>query len=249
VRNGWAWRGFSSWNTDHARRHDPRRDGRPRPSSRAGPGGRSIRCRNPASCARPPETGASGPTCPVWTTTPPQSLRPVVSFRALQRVQENAMHCNHRFRSFVGFAMLVACVLGFPATAVVPSAWAQAPQTQGMPYPGQYPPGQRPQPVALQCQAALADRVSADARRRVSLNLDTQNPIPPVTGGKLFAGDCDMASARRTAGVRQRTIASLTFHKTGWNARLIPRERTVSAGPVDRWFPVRGIPAAQVARA
>jgi hypothetical protein len=40
--------------------------------------------------------------------------------------------------------------------------------------PGQYPPG-RPQPIVLQCQNALVDRVSADAGRGVNLNLDTQD--------------------------------------------------------------------------
>jgi hypothetical protein len=58
-----------------------------------------------------------------------------------------------------------------------------------------------------------------------------------------------MVSARRLAGGQRLKIASPTFHRTGWNARLIPHERTASAGPVDRWFPVRGIPAVQVARA
>ena len=91
MRNGWAWRGFSSWNTDHARRHDPRRDGRPRPSSRAGPGRRSIRCRNPASCARPPGTGASGPTCPVWTTTHPPISSPCGIVSCLT---ESSGECN-----------------------------------------------------------------------------------------------------------------------------------------------------------
>ena len=114
------------------------------------------------------------------------------------------MHPNHQFRSFVRFAMLAACVTGLTVTLVVPSAWAQAPQTQGMPYPpGQYPPGQRPQPVALQCQAALADQVSADARRRVSLNLDTQNSYSVGNGrqglrGRLRYG-IGPASSWRTA--------------------------------------------------
>lgn len=46
--------------------------------------------------------------------------------------------------------------------------------TDGAISPGQYPPG-RPQPIVLQCQNALVDRVSADAGRRVDLNLDTQD--------------------------------------------------------------------------
>lgn len=40
--------------------------------------------------------------------------------------------------------------------------------------PNQYPPG-RPQPIVFQCQNALTDRVSADAGRRLSLTLDTQD--------------------------------------------------------------------------
>ncbi len=99
------------------------------------------------------------------------------------------MHRNHQFRSFVMFAMLAACVLSIAATAVVPSASAQNPQTQGVPYPpGQYPPGQRPQPVAVQCQSTLTDRISADAGRRVSLNLDTQNSYSVGNGRQGLRG-------------------------------------------------------------
>jgi len=97
------------------------------------------------------------------------------------------MYRNYRFRNFVRFAV----VLGFAVTSVVPSAWAQNAQTQGqgMPYPpGQYPPGQRPQPIALQCQSALADRVSADAGRRVSLGLDTQDSYSAANGRQGLRG-------------------------------------------------------------
>jgi hypothetical protein len=98
------------------------------------------------------------------------------------------MQRDHRLRSFVSVAMLAACVMGLTVALVAQSAWAQAPQTQGMPDPpGQYPPG-RPQPVALQCQAALADRVSADARRRVTLNLDTQNSYSAGNGRQGLRG-------------------------------------------------------------
>jgi hypothetical protein len=99
------------------------------------------------------------------------------------------MYRNHRFTNFVRFAALAVCVPGFTVTSVVPSAWAQNPQTQGVPYPpGQYPPGQRPQPIALQCQSALADRISADAGRRVSLGLDTQDSYSAANGRQGLRG-------------------------------------------------------------
>jgi hypothetical protein len=41
------------------------------------------------------------------------------------------MYRNYRFRNFVRFAVLTVCVLGFTVNSVVPSAWAQNPQTQG----------------------------------------------------------------------------------------------------------------------
>src|SRR5258707_12984799 len=40
----------------------------------------------------------------------------------------------------------------------------------------------RPQPIAIQCQNALVDRVSADAGRRVNLSLDSQNPYSSPNG-------------------------------------------------------------------
>jgi hypothetical protein len=86
--------------------------------------------------------------------------------------------------------MLAGCGLTFTAISGLPSLWAQSPQVQGP--PGQYPPGQyppnRPQPVAVQCQSVLADRVSADAGRRVSLSLDTQDPYPVPDGRQGLGG-------------------------------------------------------------
>ena len=46
----------------------------------------------------------------------------------------------------------------------------------------------RPQPVAIQCQNALADRVSADAGRRVNLSLDTQDLYSQPDGRQGIRG-------------------------------------------------------------
>jgi hypothetical protein len=73
-------------------------------------------------------------------------------------------------RNFAGLAFMSICTLVLVVTAFSP-VWAQ--QTMGQYPPGQYPSGRPPQ-VAIQCQNALADRVSADAGRRVNLNLDSQ---------------------------------------------------------------------------
>ena len=53
--------------------------------------------------------------------------------------------------------------------------------------PGQYPPG-RPQPIAVQCQNELENRVSADAGRRVNLSLETQSPYSLSNGRQGFRG-------------------------------------------------------------
>jgi hypothetical protein len=45
-----------------------------------------------------------------------------------------------------------------------------------------------PTPVAVQCQSALADRISADARRRVSLSLDTQSQYSAGMGRQGLRG-------------------------------------------------------------
>ncbi len=84
------------------------------------------------------------------------------------------MICNRWSRNLV----VTICALLFNTSTGLLVSWAQSPQTQAQ--PGQYPPGQfppnRPQPLAIQCQSALADQISANAGRRVSLNPDTQNP-------------------------------------------------------------------------
>jgi len=66
-------------------------------------------------------------------------------------------------RNFAG--LVSTCTLILVASSVLQS---QVEYSQG-----QYG---RPQPIAIQCQNALVDRVSADAGRRVNLSLDSQNP-------------------------------------------------------------------------
>src|SRR5882724_1706733 len=92
-------------------------------------------------------------------------------------------------RNLVRQVGLVAAGLVLAMAAGTSISWAQNPQMQGP--PGQYPPGQfpsRPQPIAAQCQSALIDRVSADARRRVTLNLDTQNAYSAPNGRQGIRG-------------------------------------------------------------
>ena len=98
------------------------------------------------------------------------------------------MYRNLLSRHPVVLAVTSICALLLVAASVAPVSWAQNSTTQyppGQYPPGQYPPGTnppgiyppgRPAPIAAQCQAALVDRISADARRRVSLSLDTQIP-------------------------------------------------------------------------
>ena len=99
------------------------------------------------------------------------------------------MSCNHWSRNLVRLVVLAAFVLMFAATSGISASWAQSPQMQGPPgqYPGPFPPN-RPQPVAAQCQNALADRVSADAGRRVNLNLDSQNAYAGPDGRQGLRG-------------------------------------------------------------
>jgi hypothetical protein len=76
------------------------------------------------------------------------------------------------------FALILA------ATSAMPIVWAQGSSSQSLQaqaQSAQYPPG-RPQPIAVQCQNALADRITADARRRVTVDLATQNPYSPSNG-------------------------------------------------------------------
>jgi hypothetical protein len=96
------------------------------------------------------------------------------------------MLCNHWSRKLV----VMACALVLSAMPSPLVSWGQTPQMQAP--AGQYPPGQfppnRPQPLAVQCQAALADRVSADTGRRVSLSLDTQSPYSAPNGRQGLRG-------------------------------------------------------------
>ena len=97
---------------------------------------------------------------------------------------------NGRSRNLARLIVLAACGLIFTAKSAMLVLWAQNPQIQAP--PGQYPPGQyppnRPQPVASQCQNALLDQVSADAGRRVTLNLDSQNPYSAANGRQGLRG-------------------------------------------------------------
>ena len=87
--------------------------------------------------------------------------------------------------NFAGLVLVPICALILAAPSVTPVMCAQVSTEQ---YPsGQYPPG-RPQPIAFQCQNALADRVSADAGRRVSLNLDTQDLYSSPNGRQGIRG-------------------------------------------------------------
>ncbi len=80
-------------------------------------------------------------------------------------------------RNFASLALASACALLLAAPL---SMHAQVDYSQG-----QYG---RPQPVAIQCQNALADRVSADAGRRVNLNLDSQDLYSQPNGRQGIRG-------------------------------------------------------------
>jgi hypothetical protein len=86
---------------------------------------------------------------------------------------------------FTILVFLSACALTLAAPSFTPTLSAQVTTNQYP--PGQYPPG-RPQPVVLQCQNALADRISADAGRRVNLNLDTQELYSSPNGRQGVRG-------------------------------------------------------------
>jgi len=91
------------------------------------------------------------------------------------------MYRHRVFRNWMRLAVLASTTI-----SVALAAQAQAPAGQYP--PGQYPPVQRPQPVALQCQSALADQVSADAGRRVTLTLDSQNSYSVGNGRQGLRG-------------------------------------------------------------
>lgn len=77
----------------------------------------------------------------------------------------------------MGLALVSTCALILAASSVVQS---QVDYSQG-----QYG---RPQPIAIQCQNALTDRVSADAGRRVNLNLDSQDLYSTANGRQGMRG-------------------------------------------------------------
>ena len=81
------------------------------------------------------------------------------------------------YRKFASLNLASACALVLAAPL---SMQAQVDYSQG-----QYG---RPQPVALQCQNALADRVSADAGRRVNLSLDSQDLYSQPNGRQGIRG-------------------------------------------------------------
>jgi hypothetical protein len=85
--------------------------------------------------------------------------------------------CRTLRRKFASLALGSACVLILAAPL---SVQAQVDYSQG-----QYG---RPQPIAIQCQNALADRVSADAGRRVNLSLDSQDLYSQPNGRQGIRG-------------------------------------------------------------
>jgi hypothetical protein len=80
-------------------------------------------------------------------------------------------------RKVAGLALVFTCALILAAPLVMQS---QVDYSQG-----QYG---RPQPIAFQCQNALADRISADAGRRVNINLDTQDLYSQPNGRQGVRG-------------------------------------------------------------
>lgn len=86
-------------------------------------------------------------------------------------------------------ALILAAIFATPVTLAQESSpqYIQAQAPVGQYPPGQYPPG-RPQPIAVQCENALANRVSADAARRVTLNLETQSPYSLSNGRQGLRG-------------------------------------------------------------
>jgi len=75
--------------------------------------------------------------------------------------------------------LVLICAPFLNASFGMPVSWAQNPQMQAP---------NRPQPLAVQCQSALVDRISADAGRPVSLNLDTQSPYAAPNGRQGLRG-------------------------------------------------------------
>ena len=100
------------------------------------------------------------------------------------------MLCDRWPGNLFRLVVVAVCALIFAGASWLPASWAQNPQMQSP--AGQYPPGQfppnRPQPLAILCQNALADRVSADAGRRVTLSLDSQSPYPAPNGRQGLRG-------------------------------------------------------------
>ena len=103
------------------------------------------------------------------------------------------------FRTFARLILPSICALILAAVSVMPalaqdssSQTLQAQASTNHYPPGQYPPGQyppgRPPSITAQCQNALADRISADARRRVNLSLDTQDRYSPSHGRQGLRG-------------------------------------------------------------
>jgi hypothetical protein len=97
------------------------------------------------------------------------------------------MYRNPLPRNPAGLSLVSICALILSVTSIAPAAWAQAPSPQVQGQMGQYPPG-RPAPIAAVCQSELRNRVSADAGRRVNLNLDTQSEYSPSNGRQGLRG-------------------------------------------------------------
>jgi hypothetical protein len=115
------------------------------------------------------------------------------------------------------------------ATSLAPVVRAQ---NSAMQYPQGSEMGARSMMVENQCQNALQDRVSADAGRRVVLQLDSKS-FYPVSASKACAASSGINSARRDRGQRLTTVWSM-FAITGWNARPTVRWPTVAETGRDR---------------
>ena len=156
-----------------------------------------------------------------------------------------SMYRNRVFRNWARLAVLASTTI-----SVALAAWAQYPQAQapaGQYPPGQYPPVQRPQPVALQCQSALADQVSADAGRRVTLTLDSQNSYSAGNGqpglrGRLRYGigppnRWRVATYDCAVNVRQNRVERATYSPRAISGGYWPGGPGGPGGPIVTNYP------------
>ena len=152
------------------------------------------------------------------------------------------MSCNHWHRNLGGGALWSGSYRDVQRSGV----WPRAPRCKS---PQGFPPN-RPQPVVAMCQSALADRISADAGRRVSLNLDTQNPYAAPNGrqglrGRLRYGiggpntwrtatyDC-VVNVRQNRVERSELQPARQQRRLAWSRRSWVPWRTRRSG-ISRW--------------